>query len=597
MQNYQDIKTSKILYSDVITIDNLRDGYNRTKGGKSPGIDGITKAIMTADQITKLHKELKTQKYRPNPSKRVGIPKPDGGIRYLGVASQRDKVVQAALLNLMENRFEKIFLETSKGFRPGKNCHEALKEIKYKWQCPTWIINLDIKKCFDKLNHSYLLRQLEDHCDQATIELVAKLIKVGYVDIHNLNDRQMYNVEGTPQGSLISPILCNIYLHTFDQFVTDELLPEWTRGVERPFKQEYTNRKSLNESEKKFLEEYPELKSQLATVKHNRYVKSGKAARDSQDEEFRRLYYIRYADDFLIGFSGTKTEVSLIRNKVENKLREIHLEVNKEKSKTFHNIEDGLLYLGVYIKYISSRKICKDPKKEGSSPPQLKAISMNNAQFRIPVKRILNRAVERGHAKVRKDGTYRATSKRAWSSLTEKQIVIRYSSIIRGIIEYYMCANQRSDLWPIVSLYRKSCALVLADKLKLKTAARVFKKFGPRLTIRNAIGRMETELTYPESLKTKVSFKTGKTHIQVPQSTGDVEAYPIIGSHKQNQDSKLKCSIPECDATEDLEIHHTYPMENVKVTGMARSQIRNSRKKVPLCRKHHNFIHKGNTKK
>jgi retron-type reverse transcriptase len=612
LDNNKVIMSPKILYSDVIAINNLRDGYTRTKGNKSPGIDGITKATITAEHIAKLHKELKAQKYRPNPSKRVGIPKPDGGIRYLGVASQRDKVVQAALLNFLEKRFEEIFLETSKGFRPGKNCHEALKEIKHKWQCPTWIINLDLKKCFDKLNHNHLLIVLAEHCDQATIELVAKLIKVGYVDIHNLNDRQEYSVEGTPQGSLISPILCNIYLHSFDLYVIEKLLPTWTRGVEKPFKWEYTNRKSFIDSETtrkilledlpelKSLEEFPELISRLATIEqgftkkdNNRYVKWEEAARETRDENFRRLYYIRYADDFLIGFSGTKSEVSEIRKDVETKLNEIHLKVNKEKSKTFHNTDDGLLYLGVYIRFISSRKICRDSKKVGSLPPRLKAISMNNAQFRIPIKRILNRAVERGHAKVRKDGTYRATSKRAWSSLTEKQIVVRYSSIIRGIIEYYTCANQRSDLWPIVNLYRKSCALVLADKLKLKTAARVFKKFGPRLTIRNAIGRMETVLTYPVSLKTKVSFKTGKAHIQVPQSTGDVEAYPMMGSHKQNQDVKLVCAIPECVVTEGLEIHHINPMVNVKETGLARSQIRNSRKKVPLCSVHHHLTHKG----
>ena len=159
---------------------------------------------------------MASQKYRPKPSKRIAIPKPGGGVRYLGVSSQIDKVVQGALLNKLEPVFEPIFYEKSYGFRPGKGCHDALKEIKYGWKAVTWVIRFDIEKCFDKIHHKLLLEKLGNFCDQSTIELIRKLLKVGYVDVHNLSERSGYNAEGTPQGSLISPILCNIYLHELD---------------------------------------------------------------------------------------------------------------------------------------------------------------------------------------------------------------------------------------------------------------------------------------------------------------------------------------------------------------------------------------------
>ena len=102
-------------------------------------------------------------------------------------------MIQAAILNVLEFRFEKIFHNISFGFRPGKGCHDALKHIKYKWKNITWIIEFDLEKYFDKINYELLLMTLRKHCDQATIELITKLLKVGYVDIHNLSDRSEYN--------------------------------------------------------------------------------------------------------------------------------------------------------------------------------------------------------------------------------------------------------------------------------------------------------------------------------------------------------------------------------------------------------------------
>ena len=299
-------------YKAVISIENLEQGLLRTKSNVSPGLDGETKAEFTQNRLVQLHKELKQQKYIPKPNKRVVLPKPNGGKRYLGIASQRDKIVQAALLIQLEQLVDGHFSENSFGFRPGKGCHDALHVIKYKWQNATWVINLDIQKYFDTIHHEILLEKLSSLADQATVELIRKLIKVGYVDIHNLNDRTAYSIEGVPQGSLISPILANIYLHDFDVFVQGKMILKWNRGNERKFLTGYQTRKVLTKDDRAILEKYPELKNQIERVKHNRWVLDGKPSRDPNDTVFRRLHYIRYADDFLLAFCGTKQEAKQI---------------------------------------------------------------------------------------------------------------------------------------------------------------------------------------------------------------------------------------------------------------------------------------------
>jgi group II intron reverse transcriptase/maturase len=582
-------------YKAVISIENLEQGLLRTKSNVSPGLDGETKAEFTQNRLVQLHKELKQQKYIPKPNKRVVLPKPNGGKRYLGIASQRDKIVQAALLIQLEQLVDGHFSENSFGFRPGKGCHDALHVIKYKWQNATWVINLDIQKYFDTIHHEILLEKLSSLADQATVELIRKLIKVGYVDIHNLNDRTAYSIEGVPQGSLISPILANIYLHDFDVFVQGKMILEWNRGNERKFLTGYQTRKVLTKDDRAILEKYPELKNQIERVKHNRWVLDGKPSRDPNDTVFRRLHYIRYADDFLLAFCGTKQEAKQIKDELEQfLLSELKLEINLEKSYLAHAEDHNILFLGMFIKYASYNKIVKDENhKIRGEVHQLKSTAINSAQLRVPIERLMERAVEKQYAKQKPNGTIRATSCRKLASLSEKELVIRFSSIIRGILKYYSCVNQRSDLWPVVSLYRKSCALTLADKLKMRTAAQVFKKFGPKLKIKDELQKTTTELFYPDSLKTKIDFKKGKSDINVQNLCIDVDK--LQGSYRSNFKTAQVCQYTGCHETQNLEVHHLNPQFNLNlqtnITAFEKSLITKKRKTITLCREHHLLAH------
>jgi group II intron reverse transcriptase/maturase len=608
---YKDINTTKILtkstfnidektikYKDIITLDNLNKGIARTKGSVTPGLDGEVKANFTEKKIEALHKSLKSQRFKPTPVKRVNIPKPDGGTRTLGVASQKDKVVQAAILIQLEPVLENIFLDCSYGGRPNKNCHHALKSIKTKWQNVTWIINVDVQKYFDTLNHDLLLGMLTDYCDQATIELIKKFLKCGYIDFYNHPNTLEKSEVRTPQGSLISPILSNLYLHLFDRFMVEELLPMWNRGNERKYFSGYQTRKNLTAEEKKVVEKLnlKGLKEAIERLKHNQWVLQGSPSRDPKNNNFRRMYYARYVDDFIIGFAGTKAEAEEIKRSIEAfLLDELKLKTNKTKSYICHSSEKGIKYLGYFIKYIFNNKIIKDPNvpfKDGDCKGhQLKSTPINQAQLRIPTELILRRAVDRGYGKIRKVGTIRPTSCRKLSSLDDKLIVQRFSSIIRGLMEFYAPANRRSDLWQIVAFYRKSCALTLADKHKLKTAAAVYKKYGPNLKVYNSVRKKETVLFYPTTLKTTGNFKLGKVSVSLSDKILD----PSQGSYKQNIKTEQTCQWLHCDRTEGLEEHHVNPVRIIKGKELSEYQLwlrKKQRRTITLCHEHHLEVEK-----
>lgn len=597
-------KVEQIRYSDLISLTSLQVGLGRTKSNVSPGIDGEVKSDITVGRLQKLHLELAAHTYSPTPSKRVAIPKPDGGVRYLGIASQIDKVVQGAILAKLEPILENIFSARSFGSRPGKSCHSALKEIKYGWKGVTWIINVDITKCFDKLQHDRLIMLCTEFCDQAVVELIRKLLKVGYVDIHNLNDRAKYMVEGIPQGSMISPILSNLYLHELDEFFEKELKPAYNKGTERKRDPEYAKRYQLDSQEKEFLQRYPDLKGGLKKIKHNEFVVSGRfSATDGQDPNYRRLHYVRYVDDFMLGFIGPKSEADKLMSLIKEKLTSMGLEANEEKSSVVHSEELGIKYLGMYLRYYHSNKIVRkniEPTETSvdKTVVGLRAQAVNTVHFRAPIDRMLKRLVERGLAKANTDGTIRGTAYLKISLLSDADVVKRFNAIMRGLLNYYSCINHRSDLWKVLSILRKSCALTLAHKHSLSSAARAFAKFGPALTIRNAVGVEIASLTYPKTLKTNIDFKCSSNDIKVGISPSiiDIELDKVPGSTKTNIKTALVCEYDGCDVSSNLEAHHLNPMANINkrkdLSAFEKALVARKRKVVMVCKKHHGLLHR-----
>lgn len=189
--------------------------HRELNGNKAIGIDGITKLEYEEnleENITQLEEELRSMTYKPEPAKRVYIPKANGKVRGLAIAVYEDKIVQLALKKIIEAIFEPKFLDCMYGFRPKRGCHEALRALNTNivTRKVSYVVEADIKGFFDHVDHKWLITCIEQHIkDTRIIRLIERFIKAGVIE-----DGIKINIsEGTPQGSILSPILANIYMH------------------------------------------------------------------------------------------------------------------------------------------------------------------------------------------------------------------------------------------------------------------------------------------------------------------------------------------------------------------------------------------------
>jgi group II intron reverse transcriptase/maturase len=210
---------TQYLMEAVVCAHNMRQAIKRVKGNKgSPGIDGMKVSEMTDYLMThwpRIRGELLDGTYRPQPVKRVEIPKPDGGVRLLGIPTVVDRLVQQAILQMLTPLYDPTFSSSSYGFRPGKSAHQALEAAKeHVASGREWVVDLDLEKFFDRVNHDLLMGRLAKRIeDKRLLRLVRRYLEAGVM----LNGVVMEREEGTPQGGPLSPLLANILLDDLDK--------------------------------------------------------------------------------------------------------------------------------------------------------------------------------------------------------------------------------------------------------------------------------------------------------------------------------------------------------------------------------------------
>lgn len=272
---YPECKFTSLIH--LLTEDFLVECFRELKRNKSPGIDGVTVneyEKQLDENIADLVARLKSKKYRPKPVKRVYIPKPNGDKRPLGIPAIEDKIVQMAIKKILEAIFEQDFIDTSYGFRPDLSCHDALKQLdKIIMKYPVnFIVDMDISKFFDTVNHKYLMEFLRQRItDSNLLQLISRFLKSGIMEegIYFETD------QGTPQGGILSPVLANVYLHyVLDLWFENEVIPQ--------------------------LNGYAQL--------------------------------IRYADDFVVCFENEK-ETMIFADALRQRMRKFGLTISEEKSK------------------------------------------------------------------------------------------------------------------------------------------------------------------------------------------------------------------------------------------------------------------------
>ena len=310
------------------------------KGAMTPGADGETADGMSLGKIGRIIDAMRHERYRFNPVRRLYIPKKNSSkTRPLGLPSWSDKLVGEVIRLLLESYYEPSFSGRSHGFRPGRGCHTALSEVAETWTGTTWFVEGDIADCFGSLDHETLVKILAEKIhDNRFLRLIKQMLQAGYLEDWVWNA----TLSGAPQGGVVSPVLSNIYLHRLDNFVETVLIPEYTRGKRRASNPAYYRLRSAARRAR--------ARGDRAQARQLRARQRSLPSSDPNDPGYRRLRYVRYADDTLLGFTGPKAEAEEIRTRLATFLRdELKLELNEDKTLITHARTGAASFLGYEI--------------------------------------------------------------------------------------------------------------------------------------------------------------------------------------------------------------------------------------------------------
>jgi group II intron reverse transcriptase/maturase len=392
------------------------------QGAMTPGASEETADGMSGEKISQITETMRHERYRFAPARRTYIPEKNGKLRPLGLPSWTDKLVGEVVRLLLEAYYEPVFSDRSHGFRKRRGCHTALREINNTWTGTTWFIEGDISDCFGSLDHEILLGILAGKIhDQRFLRLIRNMLKAGYLEDWVYHE----TLSGSPQGGVVSPILSNIYLHKLDEFVERELIPQYTRGARRKSNPEYNRIKARRGHAQKHGDRAAarDLEKQMRTL----------PSTDPVDPGYRRLRYLRYADDHILGFTGSKAEAEQIKARLAWFLREtLGLELNTAKTLITRARSQPARFLGYHI----TVQHC-DTQRTGG-----RRTANGNIALRVPPD-----VIKAQCARYRQQG--KPWHRSRLQNLDDYDIVRIYGAEYRGVVSYYLLAQ---DVWRLSAL-------------------------------------------------------------------------------------------------------------------------------------------------
>ena len=445
----------RVLYNENMYLTAYGKIYSN-KGALTVGTDpSDTLDGMSLEHIRNLIKLIRDEQFHPRPNRRSEAPKKSGGKRPLGIPNGSEKLVQEVLRQMLEAYYEPKFRDSSHGYRPERGCHTALKQVKDKFQNTTWFIEGDIKGCFDNINHDTLLNILKrDIHDGRLIQLIERFLKAGYMD--DWEYHKTYS--GTPQGDILSPLLSNIYLNEMDRYMEDELIPQYSRGERR---RAYPAYKSISQKIEKARK-----RGDLELAQQLELERREMPSIDPNDPDFRRLRYVRYADDWLLGFIGTKAEALEIKGKIGDFLNEhLQLEMSEKKTLITHAKTQHAQFLGYAISIYQA-----DDKIAHREYDTAKVRSINGkVRLGIPYGLTDERA-----KRYKSNG--KVTSDPRFLQDTVPHIIHTYQLRFRGLVQYYQYAVDLHKLSKLKYVMEISLVKTLAHKLRI-TVGKVYKTY------------------------------------------------------------------------------------------------------------------------
>jgi len=539
------------------------------RGAMTPGACDETADGMSEAKIEQITGQMRSERYRFAPVRRVYIPKKNGKLRPLGLPSWSDKLVGEVVRLLLEAYYEPQFSDRSHGFRKGRGCHTALRDVQNTWTGTVWFIEGDISDCFGKIDHEILLRILaEKILDNRFLRLIRNMLKAGYMEDWQYHD----TLSGTPQGGVVSPLLSNIYLDKLDEYVKRELIPQHTRGTRRKVNPQYRElaarrRAALQDGDR---EQARELEKQMRALPYG----------NPMDPGYRRLFYIRYADDHLLGFIGPRAEAEEIKTKLAEFLREtLALELNTAKTLVTHARTGAARFLGYQISVQhSSTKITNGRR------------SVNG---RIAL-RVPRDVITAQCARYRRRG--KPWHRSILQNLPDYDIVATYGAEYRGVANYYLLAqdvwrlnrlrwNAETSMLKTLSAKHKSTVTKMAARYK----AKVITDDGPR-TCFEARRRREGK---PDLVARFGGIPLKRDRRAVIRDPAPV---PAATPHREliHRLRKRWCELCEHGAT--VAVHHVARLASLGKPGpgqpaWAALMARMRRKTLVVCAACHEYIH------
>lgn len=559
-------------------------------GNMTPGTDGQTIDGMGMERIGKLIESLKDHSYRPNPARRTYIKKKNGKMRPLGIPSFDDKLVQEIVRMLLEAIYEPTFSNYSHGFRPNRSCHTALLQLQRNFSGTRWFIEGDIKSFFDNIDHTVLVGILRRRIhDEYFLALIWKFLKAGYLEDWTFH--RTYS--GTPQGSIISPILSNIYLNEFDRYM-EQYMASFRNGARR---KKYTPYWKLHE-QIRWLEKgkyKPEMWEEmdktvrdtaLREIREKTALKRQMPSTDPMDTEYKRLQYVRYADDWICGVIGSKADAEKIKSDIKQFLsEELHLELSDEKT-LITQAKDKARFLGFEVFASNSDHITTS--KNGH---KMRSMSGKILLY-VPRDKWQKKLLDYSALKI----TYREgqeifipTERTYLINGDDLEILNQYNAEIRGIYNYYRIADNVSVLGDFYYVMKYSLFKTFAAKYKTRIS-RIRKKYGYK----------RFGVKYPSKSGKAIAylyddgFRKDNRMVSAPA----MDVIPMVHRNLNSTSliSRLKAERCEwCGAKNvPIEMHHVRKIKDLKgKAGWEIVMIGRKRKTMALCRACHDKLHAG----
>ena len=553
-------------------------------GSTTKGSDGRSIDEMSLARIETLIASLKDESYQPHPSRRVHIPKKNGKTRPLGIPAFEDKLVQEVVRMILEAIYEGHFETTSHGFRPKWSCHTALLHIQKTFSGAKWFIEGDIKGFFDNIDHDVMINTLRERIsDDRFIRLIRKFLKAGYVE-----DWTFHNTySGTPQGGIVSPILANIYLDKLDKYVK-EYIRHFDMGTKRrPGKEsnDLANERKRTVRKLKKVKDGTEKAALVARLKAIEQERAAFPNGDEMDGSYRRLKYIRYADDFILGVIGSKEDAQRIKEDIKSFLSEsLALELSEEKTLITHTGKSAK-FLGYEI------TVTRDNHQRRDVRGCLRRTYGKRVRLNVSMATLRDKLLEYGAMEIKLRNGKEVWKPKCRSGLIfndDLEILDRYNRETVGFCNYYLIANNCVVLHNFRYIMEYSMYKTFAGKYR-STVRKINKKYR-----RNKLFTVKYE--QKGVIKSRTFYKTSfKRRTTAFNGSCDIEPYSIADVSRTNLTDRLKAEKCElCGATGKLIMHHVRNLKDLKgKESWERLMSARRRKTIALCPSCHRLRHLG----